>query len=187
MHEKLISDFSKEVRGAWEDYKLRLEESGRADYSKLLPFLRGCESPLEQLLLIDFTITFAAEPNYDSDLPYLKGMIIDPELYKFPLKITPQQKIAIDKQNFRADFLFEIFDFRDPEQTIEKIIVEIDGHDFHERTKEQAIRDRSRDRLMTREEFRVLRFTGTEVFQNREKVNSEIEDFLVNLLKKCNK
>jgi hypothetical protein len=110
MDDELVSNFSKEVKEAWEDYKLRLEESGRNDYDKLLPFLQNCESPLEQLLLIDFTITFAAEPNYTPKMSYLDGMIIDPYLCGFSLKIIPQHRISIDEQNFRADFLFEISD-----------------------------------------------------------------------------
>lgn len=44
------------------------------------------------------------------------------------------------------------------------IVVEVDGHEFHERTKEQARRDRSRDRFFATRDIRVLRFTGQEVW-----------------------
>lgn len=47
-----------------------------------------------------------------------------------------------------------------------RIAVEIDGHEFHERTKEQAARDKFRDRKLVRDGFRVVRFTGSEVFAN---------------------
>ena len=47
--------------------------------------------------------------------------------------------------------------------------VEIDGHAFHERTKEQAQRDKSRDRAIQAEGWRVLRFTGSEVWANPHK------------------
>jgi len=43
------------------------------------------------------------------------------------------------------------------------IVIEIDGHDFHEKTKEQAQRDKARDRKLVRLGHYVLRFTGSEV------------------------
>lgn len=45
-----------------------------------------------------------------------------------------------------------------------RVVVECDGHDFHERTKEQAKRDRSRDRAMQAAGLIVLRYTGAEIF-----------------------
>lgn len=47
-----------------------------------------------------------------------------------------------------------------------RIAVECDGHDFHERTKEQAKRDRKRDRDLQAAGWRVLRFTGSEIYQD---------------------
>lgn len=44
-----------------------------------------------------------------------------------------------------------------------KIALECDGHEYHERTKEQAARDRSRDRALQLKGWVVLRFTGSEI------------------------
>lgn len=44
------------------------------------------------------------------------------------------------------------------------LIVECDGHDFHERTKEQAAKDRSRDRAAILAGYEVFRFTGSELW-----------------------
>ena len=44
------------------------------------------------------------------------------------------------------------------------IVVECDGHDFHEKTKEQAARDKRRDRDLAAEGWTVLRFTGSELW-----------------------
>lgn len=49
------------------------------------------------------------------------------------------------------------------------IVIEADGHAFHERTAEQATRDRSRDRWMATRGYTVLRFTGTEITRNAER------------------
>lgn len=49
-----------------------------------------------------------------------------------------------------------------------ELIVEIDGHDFHDRTKEQAARDRARDRAILAQPYAhntaLIRFTAAEVF-----------------------
>lgn len=47
-----------------------------------------------------------------------------------------------------------------------KIAIELDGHDFHERTREQAERDKSRDRLLQSDGWIVLRFAGSEIWRD---------------------
>jgi very-short-patch-repair endonuclease len=47
-----------------------------------------------------------------------------------------------------------------------KVAIECDGHDFHEKTKEQAARDKARDRAITAEGYTLLRFTGSEIWAN---------------------
>lgn len=64
---------------------------------------------------------------------------------------------------YRIDFAF-VSDSWLPSQV--RLAVELDGHDFHERTKEQAQRDKARDRWLTSRGWRVLRFTGSEVFRD---------------------
>lgn len=44
------------------------------------------------------------------------------------------------------------------------IVVECDGHDFHDRTKKQAAHDRQRDRWMALRGLHVMRFTGSEIW-----------------------
>lgn len=60
----------------------------------------------------------------------------------------------------------------------EEIIIECDGHDYHERTKEQAAHDRKRDRWFTAEGIKVFRFTGSEIFNNSSGCVEEIVSFL---------
>ena len=43
-------------------------------------------------------------------------------------------------------------------------IVECDGHAFHEKTKEQAARDKQRDRWFLSQGYPTMRFTGSEIF-----------------------
>lgn len=72
---------------------------------------------------------------------------------KFPLIIT-QDEIG----PYRADFTLM--------GCAAKVVVECDGHDFHEKTKEQAARDKKRDRYMTEAGYKVLRFAGSEIYSN---------------------
>jgi very-short-patch-repair endonuclease len=46
------------------------------------------------------------------------------------------------------------------------IAIEIDGHEFHEKTKEQAARDKKRDRELQKLGIKVFRFTGSEVWKD---------------------
>ncbi|HBG31615.1 MAG TPA: hypothetical protein DDW98_13485 [Gammaproteobacteria bacterium] len=44
--------------------------------------------------------------------------------------------------------------------------IECDGHEFHEKTKEQAQRDKSRDRVLSAAGWKMIRFTGSEIWKN---------------------
>ena len=46
----------------------------------------------------------------------------------------------------------------------ERMIVECDGFDYHERTKEQASRDRERDRALQSFGYQVFRYTGSDIW-----------------------
>jgi very-short-patch-repair endonuclease len=64
---------------------------------------------------------------------------------------------------YRVDFLFVGEGHLQPPVMV---AVECDGHDFHERTKEQARRDKSRDRELAAMGVQVLRYTGSEIVKN---------------------
>lgn len=69
-------------------------------------------------------------------------------------RITPQAQIGA----FRVDFLIETAD------TGLRVVIECDGHEYHERTKVQARKDRSRDRELQGMGYIILRYTGSEIF-----------------------
>jgi very-short-patch-repair endonuclease len=58
------------------------------------------------------------------------------------------------------------------------LVVECDGHNFHERTTEQVSRDNRRDRAMQRLGIPFLRFTATDIVRNSEDVAREIMEFV---------
>jgi very-short-patch-repair endonuclease len=61
------------------------------------------------------------------------------------------------------------------------ICVEADGHDYHERTAEQAERDRGRDRTLTALGWTVLRFTGREIWRSARDCATEIAEHMIRL------
>lgn len=65
--------------------------------------------------------------------------------------IVPQYEIG----PYRVDFAI-------PDK---KVAIELDGHDYH-KTKEQRTNDAQRERYLELEGWRVIRFTGTEVYKD---------------------
>jgi hypothetical protein len=58
------------------------------------------------------------------------------------------------------------------------VAVECDGHQFHERTVDQASNDRRRDRVLQTLRIPVFRFTGTDVVRASEESAHEIVDYI---------
>jgi very-short-patch-repair endonuclease len=86
----------------------------------------------------------------------------------FVITVQPQRWFGV----YRVDFLIEYRFFG----MTKRIIVECDGHEFHERTKVQAWRDKRRDRELP---HKVYRFTGSEIHANATACASEILDMIV--------
>lgn len=122
-------------------------------------FISKCESPIEQLLGIYLV---------DLEGDVYRELTVLQEFESFI--IHPQKEVEIKGYKYRLDFLLECrFDY-------ERFLfaVECDGHDFHEKTKEQAVRDKSRDRNLTTEGYTVVRFTGSEIWKNPVRCSGEI-------------
>lgn len=58
------------------------------------------------------------------------------------------------------------------------VCVECDGHDYHERTREQAEHDRRRDRYFQARGWRVMRFTGSEIVRDSRACGEELWELL---------
>ena len=145
-----------------------------------------CDSPMERLFFIDIleeccsgyleisTVKESDKPRYIA----CKLSNMGDGLENYRLFIRPQYPVTFDKtfilapknKSYIVDFLFELtkeIDFIT--YPIANIVVEVDGHDFHERTKEQAKRDKERDRYFTKVGYKIYRYTGSEVYQNNQR------------------
>lgn len=84
--------------------------------------------------------------------------------------VEPQMKIG----KYRVDFLVTFL--RDKKR---KIIIECDGHDFHEKTKEQAKHDKERDRYFTAEGYEIYHYTGSEIYNDFDEIEDQLENIII--------
>lgn len=92
---------------------------------------------------------------------------VDLSRLALPVIISPQYPIG----PYRADFVLRT--------TGARVAVECDGHQFHERTKQQAQRDKERDRFFLNEGWPVLRFTGSEIWADPVKQGDDVASYLM--------
>jgi very-short-patch-repair endonuclease len=115
--------------------------------NETLGYLDECESPIEQLLYLGM---------YKHFEPIMHVIGIN-------YMILPQFPIKLANKNYRADFMVRV---QNSNGIIKEYLIECDGHDYHERTKEQAKKDKAKDRDLQKEGYIVLRFTGSEIYEN---------------------
>lgn len=125
------------------------------------------ESPIEKYMLLALTAIACRKADKVSFIvdEYRTAYGIESNTYDSEIIIEPQAKIG----DYRVDFLITTIEtFYVPEEdTIKKhLVVECDGHDFHEKTKEQAAKDKKRDRELQKKGFNVFRYSGSEIWQD---------------------
>ena len=83
------------------------------------------------------------------------------------LDFYPQEPIG----KYRVDFFIRILGYE------QGYIIECDGHEFHEKTKEQAKYDKQRERFLVNCGYKVLRYSGSEILNNFEGIKKELIQF----------
>ena len=136
-------------------------------HNELFESLKMCKSPIEQLVMFQL---FAQKQ---------RGLILEYkpqyEIGKYRLDFavwataTPLDQLitaAIDRTHRRMLKL-------SGKGLIVKYAIECDGHDFHEKTKEQAARDKKRDNIIQSKGWKIFRFTGSEIWRDAKRVADE--------------
>ena len=108
-------------------------------------------SPIEQLLYTSMR-AFCVFNNIDlKDFDENYGTTLD-----------PQYKI----NKYTVDFLIRHW-LKTPKTDIEnKVVVECDGHDFHDKNEKQRRYEKQRDRFLQSIGYKVIHFTGSEVYSD---------------------
>lgn len=123
-----------------------------------------CKSPIEQILYFALEIyLFEMEGRNNNPRPW----------FSF------QEPIKTNGKTYYADFYFDsdypddgYCKYRGKEHL--KLVVECDGHDFHEKTKEQVRHNNERNYNLEMEGYSVLHFSGSQIFDDPLKCAEEI-------------
>ncbi len=129
--------------------------------------------------LIDKAELPVSAPKFDPDLSHLCESPIEVMFYdacaasdfEFPEEkslfstLRPQYKIG----PFRADFAV----------VEHRIVIELDGHEYH-KTKEQRTSDADRERMIDKVGWKVIRFTGSEIWKNARECVDDVETAIRN-------
>jgi len=110
-------------------------------------------SPIEQIFLMEWHILRIDE--------------------RYAVRIQPQKKLVTSNGTVHVDFVVTT-----EKQGELKLAIELDGHDFHERSKEQVAKDKSRERSIVKAGYTIFRFSGSEIFRNVRRCVSEVEDLI---------
>lgn len=128
--------------------------------------LIDCESPIEQLLSLSFQkLNMQAIINFN---PFIDI-----------LNIERQYEIKCGGKKYRVDFYIPVW-YKN--QDTEVFIVECDGYEFHQKTKEQIEKDNIRTRDLQKAGYTVIRFSGTEIWHKPYRCAIEVLNLI---LSKC--
>ena len=119
------------------------------------------ESPIEELML--YSLVVAAQDEVENIGFVVNGCGFgDSDNGLDFIVIEPQAKI----ENYRADFLLTFKSSEPGFEKVRQLVVECDGYNFHDKTKQQASRDKERDREMKKLGYDVFRFTGSDIWSD---------------------
>lgn len=133
---------------------------------RIIDCLKKCETPIEQILALSM--------NESWQLNHLDRHSID------LVAIEPQSEFICNEKTYRVDFCLVVFDYLTKDGYA--FIVECDGHDFHEKTKEQVKIRNDRDRNLTANGNKIIHFSGSEIFKNAPKCADDIYEFILSTI-----
>ncbi|MEB3309581.1 MAG: DUF559 domain-containing protein [Snowella sp.] len=134
-------------------------------YEKLITV---CESPIEEMMLCALCIV--CHENAESVRYRVhEHEFGDLEQILDSFQIEPQAVIEKYRVDFRLTYSAYIRD--EPQGSSfqwrsQAVIIECDGHAFHEKTPNQAQRDKERDRHLQKLGYKVFHYTGREIWRD---------------------
>jgi very-short-patch-repair endonuclease len=135
----------------------------------------GLESPIERILAAAFEYYFAIDPCWPGNVWSLRGTTLEWCREPIPIDIP---RVSIYSQVPAGSYWIDFVVRYQSNGTVFVIAVECDGHEFHERTKEQAEHDKRRDRYLQSLGLTVLHFTGSEIWREAIECARSVLDLL---------
>ena len=128
-----------------------------------LSVIKKCKSPIEKLFAIRLIWMWEHKELFFREIDN-----------RTQLDLAIQPQVEVRGKTYRIDFGAYVtigdshYDFA----------IECDGHDFHEKTKAQAVKDKARDRDLQSVGYRTIRFTGSEIWESPSKCVRETFDII---------
>lgn len=94
---------------------------------------------------------------------------------KYAFDLYTQVEYEFFTKKYRVDIYIEL---KNKIDGIGGAVIECDGHEFHEKYKEQVIRDKKRDRAFLSMGISTIRFSGTEIYRNASICAEEVLNIL---------
>ena len=128
----------------------------------------GIESPIEQI--------FYAQWKYEEETYHSSALFLRPQFQILKYKVD----FEVDSFSYflNSSTKPDIVSLEQLAVELPKVVIELDGHDFHEKTAEQVSRDKSREREIVAAGYTMFRFSGREVVRCPEKCVNEVMDFV---------
>ena len=126
----------------------------------------SCQSPIEVIFNYAFDILV-----FDRDIAYLY--------------LEPQYDIVANGNKYRADFYFDnnvILESKHVCDNPFRLIIECDGHEFHEKTKEQVKKNNNRNFDFQKEGYEVLHFSGSQIYNEPFECANKTIDYILTKL-----
>ena len=122
----------------------------------------GCKSPIEKIFIFAYEIVICN--------------------VGFPISevfcLYPQEKIEVINHSYIADFLFDTSYVKAMFDHEFKLVIECDGHEFHEKTKEQVEKRNLRDMDLKMAGYDILHFSGSQIYQDPIKCASYVYEYI---------
>lgn len=143
-----------------------------SEASRALRAFAACSSDVRSTIVDDALHTDSPiEAQFAAWFAAARGRLLALGLTRFALKLIPQTGVDAAGVHYRLDFALEPLDpwlaeALKAEGLTLRIGVELDGHDYHEKSREDVIRRNQRDRDLAAAKWRVLHFSGSELHRN---------------------
>ena len=129
-----------------DDFRYVFDELVCGNFGRII-----CDSPIETIFYIAYMCQII-----EMGFPYTELLI----LYR-------QTEIIAEDKRYRVDFLIDTESVSGIKKNKPvKLVIECDGHDFHEKTKEQVERRNKRDFELKKVGYDVLHFSGSQIYKD---------------------
>lgn len=100
-------------------------------------------------------------------------------LNKKDIFLFNQVPIKVREKKYIVDFYFEKDEYVNKFNTNKKIIIECDGYEFHQKTKEQVKHDNEREYDLKMAGYEIIRFSGSQIYNEPFKCAEDTYNYII--------